>query len=84
MGKIIDADILFAAMESSDWYNNADRDEVAERLVLETPEAVVRCKDCLLFHPHAIEDARFGDCDAWDTKTAKHGFCFLGKRKANE
>lgn len=26
--KLIDADALFAAMENSGWYNNADRDDM--------------------------------------------------------
>lgn len=33
----IDADALFAEFENVDWYNNADRDEIAERLVLQAP-----------------------------------------------
>lgn len=33
----IDADALFHDMETADWYNNADRDEVAEPLVLRAP-----------------------------------------------
>lgn len=33
----IDADALWHDMETADWYNNADRDEVAEPLVLRAP-----------------------------------------------
>lgn len=33
----IDADALWNNMEAADWYNNADRDEIAEKLVLEAP-----------------------------------------------
>lgn len=33
----IDADILFDAMEETEWYNNADRDEIAERLIMDAP-----------------------------------------------
>lgn len=33
----IDADALFAEFENADWYNNADRDEIAERLILQAP-----------------------------------------------
>ena len=50
MSRYIDADALFAEFENVDWYNNADRDEIAERLVLQAPTidavSVVRCKDC--------------------------------------
>lgn len=32
--RLIDADALWRNMETADWYNNADRDEVAEPLIL--------------------------------------------------
>lgn len=35
--RTIDADALFRAMEDADWFNDADRDEIAERLVLDAP-----------------------------------------------
>ena len=35
--RLIDADALFRAMEETGWYNNADRDEIAEELVLKAP-----------------------------------------------
>ena len=35
--RLIDADALWHNMETADWYNNADRDEVAEPLVLHSP-----------------------------------------------
>lgn len=37
MSRLIGADALFAEFENVDWYNNADRDEIAERLVLQAP-----------------------------------------------
>jgi hypothetical protein len=37
MRRLIDADILFDAMEETEWYNNADRDEIAERLIMDAP-----------------------------------------------
>lgn len=37
MSRLIDADALFRAMEETGWYNNADRDEIAEELVLKAP-----------------------------------------------
>ena len=46
----IDADALFAEFENVDWYNNADRDEIAEPLILQAPTidavSVVRCREC--------------------------------------
>ncbi len=48
--RTIDADALFAEFENADWYNNADRDEIAEQLVLQAPTidavSVVRCDEC--------------------------------------
>ena len=48
--RLLDADALYAEFEKAAWYNNADRDEVAEPLVLDAPTIdavpVVRCKDC--------------------------------------
>lgn len=35
--RTIDADALFREMEKAQWYNNADRDEIAEELVLNAP-----------------------------------------------
>lgn len=35
--RLIDADALFTEMENTGWYDNADRDEVAEELVLSAP-----------------------------------------------
>ena len=37
MSRAINADELFRAMEDAEWYNNADRDEIAEKLVMDAP-----------------------------------------------
>ena len=37
MERLIDADALFKAYENVGWYNNADRDEIAEKILLEQP-----------------------------------------------
>jgi hypothetical protein len=37
MVRLIDADALFKAYENTGWYNNADRDEIAEKILLEQP-----------------------------------------------
>lgn len=42
--RLIDADTLFRKMEEAEWYNNADRDEIAETLVLNAPTIEERKK----------------------------------------
>lgn len=37
MPRLIDADNLFIAFERAAWYNNADRDDIAEELLLNAP-----------------------------------------------
>lgn len=37
MSRPIDANALFAEFENVGWYNNADRDEIAEPLILQAP-----------------------------------------------
>ena len=63
--RLIDADALFAEFENVDWYNNADRDEIAERLVLQAPTidavSVVRCKEC-----------RY-----WEMRNSPRGWCVV-------
>lgn len=39
-GRLVDADALFDEMEEAGWYNNSDRDEVAEELVMNAPTIV--------------------------------------------
>jgi len=39
-GRLIDADALFKAFQRSGWYNNADRDEVADAIVLDAPTVI--------------------------------------------
>lgn len=39
-GRLIDADALFRVMENMPWYDNADRDEVAEELVMDAPTII--------------------------------------------
>lgn len=59
--RLGDLDALYAEFEKAAWYNNADRDEVAESLLLDAPTIdavpVVRCKDCKHYH------AELGWCD---------------------
>lgn len=61
--RAIDADALFREMEKAQWYNNADRDEIAEELVLNAPTIEPRKKgrwiyldkDKRFFHPHIVK-----------------------------
>ena len=39
-GRLIDADALFKAFQRAGWYNNADRDEVADAIVLDAPTII--------------------------------------------
>lgn len=48
--RTIDADALFREMEKAQWYNNADRDEIAEELVLNAPTIEPRCETCEAFN----------------------------------
>lgn len=48
--RLIDADALFKEFGRTAWYNNADRDAIAEEILSQMPTIdavpVVRCKDC--------------------------------------
>lgn len=48
--QLIDSDALFKEFERAAWYNNADRDEIAEEILLQMPTIdavlVVRCGEC--------------------------------------
>ena len=37
---LIDRGVLYYKCEEADWYNNADRDEVAEKLLLDAPTVI--------------------------------------------
>ena len=40
--RLIDADALFRAFEKAAWYNNMDRDEIAEEILLQMPTIEAR------------------------------------------
>lgn len=44
--RLIDADALFDKFEEVDWFNNADRDEVAEKILLDAPTIIEADKGC--------------------------------------
>ena len=64
MRRLIDADILFDAMEETEWYNNADRDEIAERLIMDAPTIdIVHCRECKHWERLNYEAPKEGWCD---------------------
>ena len=84
--RLGDLDALYAEFEKAAWYNNADRDDVAETLLLDAPTIdavpVVRCRDCVHFGAEACA------FDAWTPYCVKHersvfpdDFCSYGERK---
>ena len=82
--RLIDADALFAEFENVGWYNNADRDEVAERLVLQAPTIdaveVVRCGECR--HSRIEGDTTmFMWCGYWNKPTEGIRYCSDGERR---
>lgn len=82
--KLIDADKLFDAMEETEWYNNADRDEIAERLIMDAPSIdIVRCKECRWGKPYSDKQL---ECDALGLGGLKFpdDFCSCGERKESE
>lgn len=85
MSRLIDADALFAGFENVDWYNNADRDEIAERLVLQAPTidavSVVRCKECRYWE---MRNSPRGWCVVHQGYVSPQYFCADGERKTND
>lgn len=90
--RLIDADALFAEFENVGWYNNADRDEIAEPLILRAPTidavSVVRCKDCMWWINNLTEfsaDEDFLEC-RWNEEESPNAddFCSYGERKESE
>ena len=55
--RLIDEDTLFTEFESAAWYCNMDRDEIAERILLQTPT---------VDPVHAA-----GGCYCWECKNGK-------------
>ena len=88
MSRLIDADTLFAEFENVGWYNNADRDEIAEPLILQAPTIdavnVVRCKDCKYASDNKAYGCmlnHFNDNDYDYHRMYADDFCSRGERK---
>ena len=84
--RLIDADTLFAEFENAKWYDNNDRDLVAEDILMDAPTIdavnVVRCKDC-----ERAERPPYGEhkgqtyCHHWRKYFVDNGdYCSFGKR----
>lgn len=87
MRRLIDADKLFDAMEETEWYNNADRDEIAERLIMDAPTIdIVRCSECKHWRTYET----WSECERWtddpyeSAKTKADDFCSYGERRGGE
>ena len=87
--RLGDLDALFEEFERAAWYNNMDRDEIAEEILLRMPTIdavpVVHCVNCVHF---GAEASAF---DAWTPYCLKHkltvfpdDFCSYGERKDGE
>ena len=83
--RLIDADALFKEFERTAWYNNADRDEIAEEILLQMPTIdavpVVRCKDCNHWN-NACCGLGTGDCHVLERLTFETFFCSYGERRS--
>lgn len=83
MSRYIDANTLFAEFENVGWYNNADRDEIAEPLILQAPTidavSVVICKDCK--HWNKAPNTERGWCDKCDGLLEPNFYCADGERE---
>jgi hypothetical protein len=82
MRRLIDADKLFDAMEETEWYNNADRDEIAERLIMDAPSIdIVRCRECKWYDGKGHCKLRYGSLGVFeDVRT--DDFCSYGERSS--
>lgn len=81
--RLIDADALYKEFERVAWYDNADRDEIAEGILWQMPTIdavpVVRCEDCI---HHTDEEPGMVYCPAviggW---VSNDFFCGDGERR---
>lgn len=87
--RLIDADSLFKEMEKRGWHDNADRDDIAEELLLNAPTVfavpVVRCGQCKF-----RSDFTDGHCEcrrwpnvpmSYQSVDPNFDFCSYGERK---
>ncbi len=83
MGKLIDADDLIFDLKTSFVPQSTDYTNavgIALRWLREAPEVVVRCRECEFFRPCD----GFPMCVAWGNNTGPDGWCYMGKRRADD
>ena len=87
--RLIDADVLFDVMEETEWYNNADRDEIAERLIMDAPSIeLTHCRECKYCDKDSdrvtgqmvLICQRKNDENLWEKMNADD-FCSYGERE---
>ena len=81
--RLIDADVLFTEFENAKWYDNNDRDLVAEDILMDAPSvdapSMVCCNDCKYQWNDVLCPL---DSQIIKYKTTKENFyCANGKRK---
>lgn len=83
--RLIDGDTLWEKLDDEQWYDNADRDEIALPIVTAAPtvDAVVvtRCKDCEYLVNAVVNANGFLVCDVSDMEIAPDDFCSYGQKK---
>lgn len=83
----IDADALFKEFERTAWYNNADRDEIAEEMLLQMPTIdavpVVRCKDCKYYEIHRPKVLENCERNGHLIPMSPDDFCSYGERRSD-
>lgn len=83
--RLIDGDTLWERLNDEQWYDNADKDEIALPIVAAAPtvDAVVvtRCKDCAYLVNAVVNANGFLVCDVSDMEIAPDDFCSYGQKK---
>ena len=85
MSDLISRDALFAEFENAGWYDLADRDEIAEELLLHAPtvDAIpVRCEKCKFSEQFFGPDDIY--CPIMDCYPNNDFYCGAGERKDGE
>lgn len=67
MDDVISRNALFREMEKAQWYNNADRDEIAEELVLNAPTIEPERKTGQWNYSDDMFETAVCSCCGWDS-----------------
>ena len=80
MSEYVDRDKLFKAFERAAWYNNMDRDEIAEELLMQMPAADVVPVVHGRWVDHMCRDWRCSECGEKIHKVRNvDGYCYDDK-----